>query len=175
MISKIAYNLAVALLKRSPGNTYSIATIQFSLILLLNVLFTFVFSLILAYILGHTVDTLVLLIASYFLRQYSGGYHMSKSWKCITTTIILSNLIPYVSLSFYVNYLLCIISIILVYIYAPSRIEEDTVIPKEKYSLLKSKSALIIFFNFFLISSPLSVTFLLQALSLITFKRKVVI
>lgn len=172
MIHNIANKLAIFLLKRSPGNQYSIEVIQFSLILILNIIFTVIYSLTIAFFLNHFYDTLVLLISSYFLRQYSGGFHMAKSWQCIISTILLSNIIPYIYLPHFITLILTIISIILVYMFAPSRIESDTIIPKEKYPLLRSKSALIISLNFIILSPILSVTFLLQSLSLITFNRK---
>lgn len=175
MISKLANKMAIWLIDRSPKARYSVAAIEFILIIILNVLLTIFIALPIALILGHLMETVVILLASYLLRQYSGGYHMSKSWKCIVTTVFLSNVIPYINLSLYPVLILTGISAILAAIFAPSRIELDTVIPKREYKYLRILSVQIIFFNFIFLSPVLAVTFALQSISLIRLPHKEVI
>lgn len=175
MISKVANKMAVWLIDRSPNARYSVASIEFILIIILNVLLTIFVSLPIALILGHFIETAVILFASFILRQYSGGYHMSESWRCIVTTVILSNVIPYIHISTITVLILTGLSGVLAAIFAPSRIELDTVIPKSEYKYLRILSVQIICFNFLFLSPVLAITFALQSISLIRLPHKEVI
>jgi accessory gene regulator B len=172
MISKLAHRTAIELKRRNPKNPNSIAKLHFALHIVYNVVFTLLTSLVIALILGHFLSTLSVLASSYVLRRYSGGYHMSNSWECITLTVILSNVVPYVSLNLWTIITLNIISLILILVYAPSRIEEDTNIPKEKYGKLKLISFSIVSISMFLLSSLIAVTFFLQSVSLIRLRKR---
>lgn len=172
MISSLANRTAVRLKQRNPDNPNSVEKLQFALHLVYNIVFTLMIALGLSAILGHFWETTVILAASFLLRRYSGGYHMANSWSCIALTTIISNLIPYIKLEIMGVILLTSVSGLLACIFAPSRIEHDTNIPKERYKYLKITSVLIICTNFIFLSSLLAVTYAFQSFSLIRFNRR---
>lgn len=104
-------------------------------------------------ILNRFIETLVFLLAFISLRSFTGGFHAMKYWICTVSTFGVYSLVMfvsfYVSVSFYVFYILFLTGSIILYIKAPvgNPNKELTKKQKSKYKWI----SLALFFGLLLI------------------------
>ncbi|WEK53986.1 MAG: accessory gene regulator B family protein [Candidatus Cohnella colombiensis] len=171
MIERLAHRLAVNIKSAAPNHPASIEVLEFPIAAILNAVSIIIFSLGISLLTGRVTETSIVLVGYALLRQVSGGIHLRSGDICVLLSVTgiallsLTNFNPSVVLTFN------IISMLLALIYAPSRIENQTRIPKKFHPLLKVLSALIIATNFLIHSSALSGAYLVQALTLIRERR----
>jgi accessory gene regulator B len=172
MVEKLAYRLAHWLKSEVPDHPYSEARLQFGFHLFLNTVFTLLAATILGLLFNNYRETMQVLFAFGLLRMISGGYHLKSASVCIIASAGVAALLPFIELSnFYIS-ILNIVNMVLTIIFSPSRIEEQTRIPSKYFPLLKIGSTLLVASNFLFQSQLLAITWFIQVLSLIRFKRK---
>lgn len=175
MIDVWSNSLAHAIKSKVPNHPASIAVLKFGIAALLNISSIIILSLALGALLGTLFQTVIVLVSFAVLRQLSGGYHLKSGVLCIvisTTGIVTLSLVPQFSSGLLVA--INVLNAILTLIFAPSSIEKQSRINKKYYPLLKVISTLVVLSNFWIGSSMLGITFLVQCLTLINkpFNRK---
>ncbi|MBW7477659.1 accessory gene regulator B family protein [Paenibacillus oenotherae] len=168
----IAYKLALGLKNRVPSHHGSVAVFQFAFEVLLNIIGALMLTLFISLFTGQILATCLALTALAALRMVSGGAHFKYSSLCTLVTAIVAN---FASLSDFPAIYVVVatsISVVIALIYAPSRIEEQTRIPKKYFPVLKLISVILIASNYLIGSSIIAVTFLIQSLTLIRKKRR---
>lgn len=111
---------------------------------LLVIIVTSIFSFI-----NHTIiETVVFLISFLFLRKYAGGFHFKSNLLCIIASIVVTTLIPYVSVLMDFNFILqffsCVISLLIVSLLSPQDCENKRISTKDKKKY-KQKSLVVLF------------------------------
>lgn len=171
MIEAIALRWAQWMKDTVPEHPTSIAVIKFALQLLIGAALTLAFAIILSLFTGKTAETLLVLLSFGMLRAVSGGFHFKSALACVITTVLASNILAYSTFEYTTILILNGTSVLLALLFAPSRIERQTRIPKKYYPMLKVISLLIISTNFIIMSPILASTFSLQAITLLRIRR----
>lgn len=100
----------------------------------------------LSIILGVFKEFIILLIAFNFLRTPAHGLHATKSWICLLSSSLIFVGIPFLlklynpTLNIYIKLIIGIISIILLFLYAPADTKKAPIIREEKRKKYKQKS-----------------------------------
>ncbi|MFD1953760.1 accessory gene regulator B family protein [Paenibacillus thailandensis] len=173
MIDKLAYSLAVGIKNVVPEHPASIARLKYALSFILNAGFIIFLSLLLSIFTGKTGQVATLLFAFALLRQVSGGIHLKSGTMCVLATVSTATVLSFVTYPDMYTLIITSISIVIVLLYAPSGIENQTRIPPKYYPLLKLVSVLLVSSNFVIESKMTSIAFLVQSLSLIIPRKEV--
>jgi accessory gene regulator B len=171
MIEAIAANWATKLKKAVPEHPASIAVIKFALQLFIETILTLLTAVVISSFTNKTIETLIVLIAFAILRAVSGGFHFKTAAACILSTSIGANIAAFSQFNDTVILVMGGTSLLLAAIFAPSKIENQTRIPKKYYPALKIISLVIISTNFLFMSSILASAFLIQSITLIRKRR----
>ncbi|REK67497.1 MAG: post-translational modification of quorum-sensing peptide protein [Cohnella sp.] len=170
MIESISKKLAHSLKAAIPDHPYSEAKLTFGIHLLLNTVLTIGSAVVLGALSGRLADTMISLFAFALLRAVSGGYHFKSALICVIVSSATAAALPFIPLSDAAIIGINILNILLILIYAPSRIDGQTRIPKRHYPKLKIISLVIASTNFLFASPLLALTWLVQSISLIRLK-----
>jgi accessory gene regulator B len=165
-----AHRTAVRMKTINYEKTASLEVLKFGLLLFINFISIVFISLSIGLITGKLTETLVTLVAFALLRACTGGYHLKSSILCIFYSSALMSIIPHVPMNLLAVYVLIIISILLILIFAPFGMENQSNIPKRFYPLLKIIGVLLVATNLFILSSTLAVCFFVQSVMLIRMK-----
>lgn len=168
MIESFAMKLAIRIKHNVPDHPVTLSVLKYSLAIVLNTLFIVIGTLSVSFFTGKTKEVLVLLVAFALLRQVSGGIHLKSGMACALTTTAAFTILSFFDASLMIVQLINIISLLLVILFAPSRIRQQNKIPIRYYPLLKFISAAIVATSFFVQSPTLSICFLVQSCTLIT-------
>ena len=171
MIETIALKIATGIKRVNPEVPQSVERMEYALIILLNGVMVTIASLIVSAVLGTLQETIIFLIAFALLRQVSGGYHLSTALGCAIVSITLAAVIPLIPVTDNLCYVMSGISLILVAWFAPSKIENQSRIPRKYYPLLKAISIAIVCASVFIASPVITKALFVQALFLIRKRR----
>ncbi|AOZ91282.1 accessory gene regulator B family protein [Paenibacillus crassostreae] len=171
MIEIIAMKMARRIKSKVPNHPSSIVILKHAIAILLNTFFIILLSLVVSYVTGNVKEIIIILVSFALLRLVSGGMHLKSGDSCVLLTTTLFTFLLFVNLSLGQMYILTSICLILVFIYSPSRIENQSRIPKKYYGILKMISVLLVATNFWILSPILTATFFVQALTLVRWKR----
>lgn len=101
----------------------------------------------LAFLLGVGKELILMLIFYNLLRENAGGLHATKSWMCLLSSSIIFIFLPLLAkeiiLSIEWKIIFSIISIILIFIYAPADTVKAPIIKKKNRDKKKFRSTLI--------------------------------
>ncbi len=172
MIEAIAARIAIGIKNSNPEKTASIEVMQYALIGLINNVLTLSLALTFEHITGNFVNTVLFSIAFIALRNFTGGFHLDSSLKCIIVSTCIVSFFPLLPVPFGLMIILQIISILLILIYAPVSIEGNTRIPSKFYPYLKVIGVLLVSSNFIFMNPAISLGFFVQTLTLINFKKR---
>lgn len=167
VIDYLANRIAQTIKKINPEETASVEVMKFGLAVLLNGSFILILSLLIGIGTGQFVGTLQVLTALALLRSVSGGYHLPTSEWCIVASTAVITIIPHLPINSQWCILLTVSSLVLVLLFAPSKIENQTRIPRKYFPLLKVIAALMVISNFFIMSSTVAAAFFVQSVLLI--------
>jgi accessory gene regulator B len=171
MVDNLALNIARRIKDTVPNHPSSVNVLKYALIVILNAVFGVALTLLISFFTGKTNEVIIIILSFAILRQLSGGYHIKSSDGCVIFTVLLFTSISLVSLNSITIIILNSISVLLALIFAPSKIDKQSKIPKKYYPYLKIVSVLLITFNFFLQSSTISLAVFAQCISLIRLNR----
>lgn len=172
MIQHLSFKLASALKVRVPDHPGSVDVMAYALSFILNTLSVILLSIFISLLTGRTTEAVIVLLAFSLLRQVSGGFHLKSGMLCILVSsagVTAISLVP--QLQSATVFTTTLIALVLTIVFAPSKIDQQTKIPKKFYPALKLLAALMVSTNLFLGSSVLAITFLVQALTLIRGRR----
>ncbi len=167
MIYKLSESLAIKLKKINPEETASVDVMKFGLAVLLNGSFILILSILIGIGTGQFVGTLHVLAALALLRSVSGGYHLPTSEWCVVVSTAIVTIIPHLPINTQWCILLTSSSLVLVLLFAPSKIENQTRIPSKYFPLLKVIATIMVASNFFIMSSAVAGAFFVQSVLLI--------
>ena len=124
MITSLARYIAVFLFKNNiiDGEKLDIYIYGFEIIISSSINITM--AIILGILLSQLVECFIFLISFILLRKYCGGYHASTYLKCniifaINIVIVMLALKIGITADIYIHYILCLISIIVFWFFAP--------------------------------------------------------
>lgn len=170
MVASLAEKIATSIKNANQEQTASIEVMKFALTVILNSFITMILIFIVGLVTGRFVDTLVVMFIFALIRAVSGGYHFKNSVLCMITSTVVIGIIPHIPLeNGTLNYVLLIISWILVAIFAPSNIRNVTRFPESSYPVLKIISLILVSINFIISNPMITITYFVQSLSLIHF------
>ena len=167
MVEAFAQRIATYIKSIDPEHTASVDVLKYGLIICLNFLSTLFCTLAVGMVLGKTLDVIYGIIAFMVLRAFSGGFHFKSPILCTICTTLIVVAASVLSLPMHWSIILNGISIILVLLFAPSRIERQSNIPRRFYPYLKMISFGIVASNFIIQSDILTMIFFVQSVTLI--------
>ncbi|OME96964.1 ABC transporter permease [Paenibacillus lautus] len=170
MIEGLSKRIAEGIKRQVPDHKSSVPVLKHAIAIILNVLFIVVFTLLISIFTGNVKQAVIALTGFAVLRQFSGGYHLKTGAGCIAFTTALFTLVSFVEMEIAGVLIINVLSLLLVMLFAPSRIERQSRIPRKHYVKLRIISSVIVMFNFGLQSPTLAVIYLVQALSLLRWK-----
>lgn len=171
MIESIAFKIASSMKRINPDLPQSVAKLEYALIILLNGITVILCSLVIGFVLGTLEDTALFLVAFAILRQVSGGYHLPTAFGCAIVSIGMAVIVPFIPVTQEAGLILNCLSLVLVALYSPSNIENQSRIPAQFYPLLKIVSIAIVMVSGLVESPIITKAVLLQSLSLIRIRR----
>ncbi|WP_052098409.1 accessory gene regulator ArgB-like protein [Paenibacillus stellifer] len=167
MIEQLSAYTAAAIKRAVPDHPASEAVLKYALEGIFNALFIITLSLIISAITGRVGEAATLLAAFAGLRQITGGIHLKSGTLCVLVSTANVTLLSFVSLSTPLFFFGQTASLILILLFAPSRIERQSRFPKSWYPLLKVMGAVLVLANFWIHSSMITAAFFVQSLTLI--------
>ncbi|ERM18990.1 accessory gene regulator ArgB-like protein [Brevibacillus laterosporus] len=167
MIDSLAEKLAKNIKIASKDDKVSEEVMKFALIIILNTSIVIIVSFLIGHLTGKLVETGITILSFSLLRIVSGGFHFKSAKLCMLTSTLFAVILPHIPISLDMNYVLLVLCLLLIVLYAPSNIEGHSRIPKEKYSQLKILSVIIVLSNFIFLSPILSKAFFIQSITLI--------
>lgn len=167
MIESLALRLATNLKNRVPDHPASVAVLTYAFNFTLNTFITIFLSIGIALALNQLWAVAVVMFSFAVLRMVSGGYHFKSAIACIIVTVAGANLLPLIPRLSEATIILTSVSLLLVLLLAPSRIEHQSRIPAKYYPLLKVISCGIVASNFLMMSSVIAASFFVQGVSLV--------
>jgi accessory gene regulator B len=170
MIEDLALSLAEKIKRNIPDHKASVAVLKYSLAIVLNTAFIILGTLLISFITGRTKETLILLIVFASIRQISGGIHLKSGMKCVLATTTTFTILSLMQLDLLYIHIFNVVSVILYLVYAPARIRRQNRIPRKYYPLLKILSVVVVSSGFLFQSTTLTMCFLVQGLTLISWK-----
>lgn len=163
--------MAKAIVEVVPEYGDQMGKIRHSIAFLLNVIPIILLSSTIGLLTGKFLEMWIALAAFGLLRQTSGGIHLRSSEMCIVFSTVGATIISFSDFNVLVIITMTALSMILVLLFAPSRIEGRTLFPKKNFIYLRVFSVFIVCINFYVQSSVIASAFFIQSLMLITLKR----
>ncbi|MGO4549363.1 accessory gene regulator ArgB-like protein [Paenibacillus sp. 2TAB23] len=170
MIEAWSISLSQKIKNADPHGETSVPVMAYAIGVYLNFFITLALTLTAGLITGEFVATLISFISFCVLRMFSGGFHLISLTACTLVSAILLSLIPHIALSSTFVLLSTLLTIVIFVIFAPNMSEETNINPKH-YPKMKVVSMCIVASNLFFASDVLALSFLLQGLLILPFKR----
>jgi accessory gene regulator B len=121
--------------------------------------------LVISVITGDFVNAIVAVLAFPALRYFSGGFHLNSAAACNIISATLVMIAIYTPVNYwYTGIILNLLSMIILFVYAPSGIKKSK-LPKSSYPFLKVIAVAIVSTNLLFQSPVLSIVFFLQAIT----------
>jgi accessory gene regulator B len=174
LIDKFSLIISKSLVDRYPNEMPSLGVVKYAIKFIICNVIPVILILLLAMMSGQFNEVLIALVGFSLLRMFSGGYHHKSAVVCILVSTTMITIVPVIGLTeFASNYMwiISIISLILVLIYAPSNIKNQTKVKAEYHFIFKMISLLIVSSNFIWGNSILSISFLIQSILLIPYEK----
>lgn len=171
IIEAVATHIAAGIKRQVPNHKASLAVLKHGITIVLNIVLIVLFTLAVSVLTGNVNQAAIALFGFAILRQFSGGVHVKTGAGCIFITTVLFTAISFIDLSLMYVQVLNFAAIVLVALFAPSRIEKQSRIKKQHYPKLRLISCVIVATNFLILSPTLALVYVIQALSLIPGKE----
>jgi accessory gene regulator B len=171
MINAISQRIANGIKATVPDHPVSTAVLKYSISFLLNSLSIIGLTLLISFFTGRIHEVVTALISFAFLRQVSGGYHLSSGIACILLSTAGVTALSFAQFGSNVIFTANVVSSILVLLFAPSGIHKQTRIPGKYYPYLKFIALMMVGLSFLINDSVISISFLVQSLTLIHKRR----
>ncbi|CAI6023956.1 Accessory gene regulator protein B [Paenibacillus sp. JJ-100] len=167
MIEVAAGRIARHIKSVVPNHPVPEDSMRHSLIIILNFVSVVVLTVLAGLATGRLDEAVMLLKCFAFLRLFSGGLHLQTSMGCAIITAGTATALSMLSIGTGFSGTLTVISMLIMLIYAPSGIENQTRIPERFYPALKVISFLVVASNLWFGSSMAAIAFFVQALTLV--------
>jgi len=167
VIHAIAHRIAVGIKNVVPEHPRSVEVLRYAISFLLNATVTTVLAISIGVLAGRVEEVATVLLSFALLRQMSGGIHLQSGFVCIAASTAGATALSFANFNQHITIILTAIAALFVLIYAPSRIERHSRIPRKYYSRLRALSFLAVCSNFVIGSPVIAAAFLLQSMTLI--------
>ncbi|WP_379161833.1 accessory gene regulator ArgB-like protein [Paenibacillus sp. sgz5001063] len=167
MIEMLAARMAVTLKRSVPDHPSSVEVFTFAISMMLNLLFIVAATLGISLYNGRTVDVVITLISFAILRQLTGGMHLRSNLRCAIASTLLFTGISLLSLGQFWIITATAAAIIIICIFAPVGISQQSTIPSKYYPYMKLAAIVLVAFNFLILSPALAFSFLAQSITLV--------
>ncbi|SLK21714.1 MULTISPECIES: accessory gene regulator B family protein [unclassified Paenibacillus] len=167
MIENAAGRVARHIKSVVPNHPVHEEDMQHTLIIIMNTAAVVLFTLIGVLFTGRGSEVIMLLKCFALLRLVSGGLHLESSMGCAIVTAGTATLLSTINANTTWTISLTAISMLVVLIYAPSGIENQSRIPERFYPLLPVISFFIVASNLWFLSSMAAIAFFVQAMTLV--------
>lgn len=172
MIDRISMAMAIYVKSKAPeDHPASVAVLRHALAILLNMVMIIAIVLIVTAVTNTFRNATIAMFSFAVLRQITGGYHLKSGMWCVAVSSLLFIGISLIDLPQQTTVLLTLISAILCAMFAPSDIEKQSRIPSKYYPLLNILGIIIVFSNLFIGSAVVALSFFIQTLLLIRWRR----
>lgn len=173
MIEALAGKIASKIKLANEQQTAHKDVLKFGLIIVINFTIPVGISMLVGWITGQFVGTLLSILAFTLLRISSGGFHFKSANVCSIVSILVITIPPHITLSDHWITICTAVSLLLIIIFAPANIRGYARMSEKYFPVMKFISALVVGSNFFLHSSTFAVVFLVQGLLLLPLGREV--
>lgn len=161
-IESMAESLAVSIHSNYPSSS-PVAVLKFGLISIINLIITIFIVLMIGSLTNHFIPALIAVVGFPILRYFSGGIHLRSANMCNVVTSSFMLISVYIPVQYWYNgFILHMVTIILLLLYAPSGIKRSKLDP-EHYPKLKMIAVMIVLTNLAFQTSVLTVAFFIQA------------
>ena len=146
---------------------------EYSLRFIFTNLITFLLIVLVGLLTNNLFNTLLAALSFSLFRMFSGGIHIKHPDLCILVSVtiiyLVTNVPGYLNLNFVY---FSVMSIVLTGIFAPSNIEDHSILNKNKHFIFKIISVLIIVAGFISKNDIVQFSFFVQSLTLIHLRPK---
>ncbi|GIO06038.1 hypothetical protein J31TS6_20660 [Brevibacillus reuszeri] len=167
MIERMALYIAKSIKRANPEQTASVEVMQYSLIAIIGTGSAIFLSILFAAFLGTAAQTISVLVSFMTLRAFSGGFHFESAEKCALVSILGAVVIPLIPLSDTTTDILLTVALVLILLLAPKGKNQSRIFSRKHYPLLKLISLVIVTTNYWIGLPEVTISFLVQALSLL--------
>lgn len=167
MIERLAHITANRMKEKVPEHPASVEVLKYGIHIIYNTLLTLVLCVAPAVVLGRVAEVMIALTAFAGLRAISGGFHFASPVACALASSATMLLLSYVQLDAAYVLGLTAVAVVLVAMYAPSKIEAQTRIPKRYFPHLRVASIALVSVNFLLMSPIVAAALAVQSISLV--------
>ncbi|MFC3767691.1 accessory gene regulator ArgB-like protein [Paenibacillus sp. GCM10012303] len=173
MIEVWAGKLARTIKSANEQQTAHEAVLKYALTIVINFVIPVCASLLIGWITGQFLGTLLSLTAFTLLRAVSGGFHFKSANVCMIVTTCIISIPPHITIPGLWVPVFTSISFILAVLLAPANIRGYARMPEKYFPIMKVLSLLIIGSNYIWSSSLLAVVFFIQGILLLPLRREV--
>lgn len=168
MIDSFAKKYAHIIAESLPEKDFEEDRLEYGIKFIITNLIPLVILIVYGILTNSLTDIMFAILGFCILRMVSGGYHIKTPELCIFLSVFLIFIVSEFSylVSDYLIYL-NIISFLLVSIFAPSNIREQTLIPKKYDILLKLISLVLVVLSTLINNEIITVSMFVQSLTLI--------
>ncbi|BBI31754.1 accessory gene regulator ArgB-like protein [Cohnella abietis] len=143
---------------------------KYALISIMTNICTIVLSLSVGLILGMFKETCITLVVTAALRLLAGGHHVSSPLLCVILSAAVVAVVPFIPLALPLIYAFTVISVLLIWKFAPMGFKNNTNISDRSLNIMKIVAMALVLSNFFFQSEMLAVSWMIVSLTLIHFK-----
>jgi accessory gene regulator B len=171
-MTALAHKMALIIKQANPAETHSVEVMQYALVIILNTLSIIISSLLAGWMTDKLASTVLAIGCLMLLRFLSGGSHMSTTTGCYIVSVALCAGIPHLPDvgETGINAMTAASSLIMV-LFAPNP-DKNSRLRKEWLLYLKLLSILLISMNFIILSPIMGWAFIIQALTIIPWRRE---
>lgn len=161
ILEKLSRRIAIAIKKADPEGPGSVAVIEYSIGMKLNLFAGVLLTVIFGVLLNVLVQSIVALVGLIALRRFTGGLHLPIT-VCSFVTAGLSLMAAITPLNHIFIFMLTLLGLVIVIFFAPSSLMNDSNTEFHRFS--KLIAAVLVCSNFALQSSTLALMFFIQSI-----------
>jgi accessory gene regulator B len=175
MVEYLSHFIAATLKNEDTHNKMrSYEVLVYGLKIIINTLSVICLTMLLGWAFGWFVDVVIAMLSFALLRSFSGGYHIKSSDLCVLVSsgsmLLITATYELVNVPIYIYYIVNIISLIVMVMFAPSNKTKIEKTPK-KFFVYKVISSLMVITLFILHNDLIAITFFIQAITIIIEKK----
>ncbi|MEC0234099.1 accessory gene regulator B family protein [Paenibacillus kribbensis] len=171
MIEPLALRMAQHIKMVVPDHPASVPVLKHALAVILNVVFITGLTLVISIFTGRMREVLTIMAAFAFLRQMTGGIHLKSGMGCVAVSTLLFTGLSFIKLNYNWTIGATLVSMSLIFIFAPAGIERQTRIPPRYFPLLKAIAFITVSLNLWIAYPFIAISFFVQSLTLINIRR----
>lgn len=137
IIKKLSVAIANHVVKEAPEHEDRVESIRYAIAYYLNVVPTIALIVTIGLITDELPNMIIALTTFAIMRQFTGGYHLKSTEMCIVITVIVVTAISFSDYPKLIINILTLASVLLIILFAPSRLEGKTRFPKNTLIILE--------------------------------------